>query len=88
MDKNKIPFYASELAQSFIDFELSEYEKNNIHTDIRGYSIDDIGLYDAVNILVSHDIAKARKAAGLIKDAELREAAERDILCFEDRCIR
>lgn len=65
-------------------------KKNNIHTDIRGitYSIDDIGLYDAVNILVSHDIAKARKAAGLIKDAELREAAERDILCFEDRCIR
>lgn len=95
-DKTKIPFYASKLAQSFIDFELNEWQKNSIHVDPdnidyrlkRGCSIDDIGLLDAVSFLLSHNLDKARKAANLIKDPITKETAERDILCYEERCIR
>jgi len=96
MDKSKIPFYASKLAQSFIDFELSEWEKNNITTEQRmidrmiknNYTFDDIGLMDAVDILRSRDSKKARQAASTIQNPEGKQDAERSIRCFEERCIR
>ncbi|MEW6378604.1 MAG: hypothetical protein AB1611_03230 [bacterium] len=96
MDKSKIPFYASSLAQSFIDFELGEVGQENLIHDQQsisymlkqGYSIDDLGLMDAVNILRAHDIEKARKAAALIQHPEGKASAERSIRCFQERCIR
>lgn len=96
IDKSKIPFYASKLAQSFIDFELSESGQGSLRKDQRsisymlnqGYSIDDLGLMDAVNILCSHDIKKARKAAASIRHPEAKKTAERSIRCWEERCIR
>ncbi|MEW5803733.1 MAG: hypothetical protein AB1847_16690 [bacterium] len=96
MDRSKIPFYASQKAQSFINFELSTYEKENITTDPgmvehlmkSGYTVDDIGLLDAVNILCAHNVGKARQAARSIQHQSARQSATRSILCFEDRCIR
>jgi hypothetical protein len=95
IDKSKIPFYQSKLAQSFIDFELNEYQKNNIQTDLKsieydlkcGLSIDDIALCDAVSILVSVDLKKAHQAAEAIRDPSSRESAERSIRCYQERCF-
>lgn len=96
MKKKDIPFYASALAQSFINFEPDEDERENINDDpeliksmlAAGYTIDDIALLDVVDMICWRSTKKAEQAAKKIKHKEARQDAERCIECYRDRCIR